>query len=55
MYNDVARKVQRGYALPAKGAFLTYSSYVRGCLADGYEAKGINARAAGASPSVATS
>ena len=32
--NDVAR-ARRGYALPAKGAILTDSSYVRGCLADG--------------------
>ena len=41
--NDVARKARRGYALPAKGAILTDSSYVRGCLADGWEAKGPNA------------
>ena len=41
--NDVARKVRRGYGLQAKGAILTDSSYVRGCLADGWEAKGPNA------------
>ena len=41
--NEVARKAQRGYALPAKGAILTDSSYFRGCLADGWEAKGPNA------------
>ena len=39
--NDVARKARRGYALLAKGAILTDSSYVRGCLADGWEAKGL--------------
>ena len=42
--NDVARKARRGYALPAKGAILTDSSYARGCLADGWEAKGLNAQ-----------
>ena len=41
--NDVARKAGEGYVLPAKGAILTDSSYVRGCLADGWEAKGPNA------------
>ena len=42
--NDVARKAGQGYALPAKGAtcILTDSSYVRGCLADGWEAIGPN-------------
>ena len=41
--NDVAQKERRGYALPVKGAILTDSSYVRGCLADGWEVKGPNA------------
>ena len=41
--NDVAREARRGYGLPTKGAILTDSSYVRGCLADGWEAKGPNA------------
>ena len=41
--NDVARKVRGGYASPATGVILTDSSYVCGCLADGWEAKGPNA------------
>ena len=40
--NDVARKAQSGYALPARGVILTDSSYVRGCLVGGWEAKGPN-------------
>ena len=39
---DVARKARSGYVLPAKGAILTDSSYVRGCLVGGWEAKGPN-------------
>ena len=43
VFNDVERKAGQGYVLPAKGAILTDSSNVRGCLADGWEAKGPNA------------
>ena len=39
---DVARKARSGYVLPAKGAILTDSSYVRGCLVGVWEAKGPN-------------
>jgi hypothetical protein len=41
--NDVALKVRGGYAPPATGVILTDSSYVCGCLTDGWEAKGPNA------------
>jgi ribonuclease HI len=40
--NDVSQKEGAGYALPAHGIILTDSSYVRGCLVDGWEAKGSN-------------
>ena len=40
---DVARKARDGYELPAQGVILTDSSYVCGCLVDGWNAKGPNA------------
>ena len=37
---DVAQKARDGYELPAQGVNLTDSSYVCGCLVDGWNAKG---------------
>ena len=39
---DVAQKARDGYELPAQGVILTDSSYVCGCLVDGWNAKGHN-------------